>query len=168
MDTDVSPQSWLVLLPQLPAKPDYLRVKLQRRLARLGAVTVKNGVYALPLRDETTEASEWLRTELVHDKGDLIVLGSVVCAGISDDELVQRFLESSRARYDTIATGARDALANESADLRRTDLARLRKAMAQAESTDFFDCAERDEAQAVLAKLEQSLREPEARVVAGK
>src|SRR4051812_14253018 len=80
MATIVSQQSWLVLLPQLPAKPDYLRVKLQRRLARLGAVTVKNGVYALPLRDDTTEASEWLRSELVHDKGDLIVLGSVICA----------------------------------------------------------------------------------------
>jgi hypothetical protein len=91
MDTVVSPQSWLLLLPQLPAKPDYLRVKLQRRLGRLGAVLIKNGVYALPLNDENTESSEWLREELTKDGGDLIVFGSVLCAGLTDDELVKRF-----------------------------------------------------------------------------
>lgn len=96
MDTTVSPQSWLFLLPQLPAKPDYLRVKLQRRMQRLGAVLVKNGVYALPLSDETTEASEWLRSELLGEGGDLIVLGSVLCAGLTDADLMRRYLDGNQ------------------------------------------------------------------------
>ncbi|MDB5611785.1 MAG: chromate resistance protein, partial [Bradyrhizobium sp.] len=39
---------WLLLIHQLPAKPAYLRVKIWRRLQALGAVAVKNAVYALP------------------------------------------------------------------------------------------------------------------------
>ena len=39
---------WLLLIHQLPAKPAYARVKVWRRLQALGAVTVKNAVYALP------------------------------------------------------------------------------------------------------------------------
>ena len=91
MDMNVSQRSWLFLLPQLPAKPAYLRVKLQRRIQKVGAVQVKSGVYALPFSDEATEASEWLRAELARDKGELIVLAAVLCAGLTDDELSARF-----------------------------------------------------------------------------
>ncbi len=96
MDTNVSP-TWLLLLPQLPAKPDYLRVKLQRRLQKLGAASIKNGVYALPLSDANSKASERLRAELTGDKGDLIVLGAVLLAGLTDQELAQRFESSAVA-----------------------------------------------------------------------
>jgi hypothetical protein len=44
---DLAPR-WLLLLHQLPIEPAYIRVKVRRRLARLGAVPVKNSVYALP------------------------------------------------------------------------------------------------------------------------
>ena len=33
---------WLLLIHQIPRKPDYLRVKIGRRLAKLGAVAIKN------------------------------------------------------------------------------------------------------------------------------
>ena len=63
MDMNVS-TTWLVLLPQLPAKPDYLRVKLQRRLQKLGVASIKNGVYALPLSDAVSvriDENFWMR-----------------------------------------------------------------------------------------------------------
>ncbi len=81
MDTNVSSQSWLVLLPQLPPKPDYLRVKLQRRLGRLGVVQVKNGVYALPFRTETSAGCEELRAEIIRDGGELVVLARYAAPG---------------------------------------------------------------------------------------
>ena len=37
------PERWLLLIHQLPAKPAYLRVKIWRRLADIGAVAIKNG-----------------------------------------------------------------------------------------------------------------------------
>ena len=39
---------WLLLIHQIPPKPSYFRVKIWRRLQRLGAVALKNSVYVLP------------------------------------------------------------------------------------------------------------------------
>src|SRR5688500_18311720 len=33
---------WLLLIHQVPAKPDYLRVKIRRRLHRIGATALKS------------------------------------------------------------------------------------------------------------------------------
>ena len=42
---------WLLLIHQIRPKPDYFRVKIWRRLQRLGAVAIKNSVYVLPKSD---------------------------------------------------------------------------------------------------------------------
>ena len=42
------------------AKPDYLRVKIRRRLQQLGAVPIKQTVYALPRSAAAQEDFEWL------------------------------------------------------------------------------------------------------------
>jgi DNA-binding transcriptional regulator PaaX len=41
-------REWLLLIHQIPPKPDYFRVKVRRRLDRLGSVALKNSVYVLP------------------------------------------------------------------------------------------------------------------------
>lgn len=46
---------WLIFLYRLPPRPDYLRVKLQRRLRRLGARALRNGVHVLPDGEEFQE-----------------------------------------------------------------------------------------------------------------
>jgi hypothetical protein len=48
-----APASWILLIHQLPPRPAYFRVKTWRQLQSLGAVALKNTVYAL--------------AELVHD-----------------------------------------------------------------------------------------------------
>jgi len=52
---------WLLLIHQLPPKPDYFRVKVWRRLQRIGAVAIKSSVYALPHTDQAAEDFQWLR-----------------------------------------------------------------------------------------------------------
>ena len=51
-----------------------MRVKVSRRLARVGAVALKNSVYVLPKNDGTTEDFEWVRREIVQDGGDATVV----------------------------------------------------------------------------------------------
>ena len=46
---------WLLLIHHLPPKPDYLRVKVRRRLHGIGAAPLKNSVYVLPHSDEALE-----------------------------------------------------------------------------------------------------------------
>ena len=52
---------WLLLIHQIPPKPAYLRVKVGRRLQGLGAVAIKNSVYALPRGDQALEDFQWVR-----------------------------------------------------------------------------------------------------------
>jgi hypothetical protein len=97
---------WLLFLHQLPPKPDYLRVKVRRRLKGLGAALVKNTVYVLPNSDEALEDFQWLREEIVAQGGTAIVAEASFVEGISDEE-VHAMVESARAdSADTEAAGS--------------------------------------------------------------
>jgi hypothetical protein len=61
---------WVLLIHQIPPKPDYLRVKIGRRLQRVGAIAVKNSVYVLPDGDQSVEDFQWIRREIVDGGGD--------------------------------------------------------------------------------------------------
>ncbi len=78
---------WLLFIHQLPPKPDYLRVKVRRRLRRLGAVAVKQTVYLLPNTDEALEDFHWLREEVEAEGGSAVIAEVAFVAGISDEEL---------------------------------------------------------------------------------
>ena len=82
---------WLLLITQLPPKPDYLRVKVRRRLRRLGAVPIKQTVYVLPHSDESLEDFQWLRQEIESDGGSAIIAEAALVEGISDEELDAMF-----------------------------------------------------------------------------
>jgi hypothetical protein len=79
---------WLLLIHQLPPKPDYLRVKVRRRLLRLGAAALKNTVYALPNTDEALEDLTWLVREIEGDGGNAMLCEATFVDGIGDEEVV--------------------------------------------------------------------------------
>jgi hypothetical protein len=78
---------WLLLIHQLPPTPNYLRVKVRRRLRRLGAVALKQTVYVLPNTDEALEDFQWLRQEIDSAGGSAIIAESRFVEGISDEEI---------------------------------------------------------------------------------
>jgi hypothetical protein len=59
---------------QLPAHPSNARVKVWRRLQRIGAVALKNGVHVLPDSSQAMEDFEWLRGEVGVLGGEASVL----------------------------------------------------------------------------------------------
>lgn len=75
--------TWLLLLPQIPAKPDYLRVKLWRRLQRLGAVAVKNAAWVLPATAGAMEDFQWLIREIEADGGEAVLCEARFVTGLS-------------------------------------------------------------------------------------
>jgi hypothetical protein len=80
---------WLLLFHQIPPKPDYVRVKVWRRLQRLGAVPVKNAVWVLPYSEQALEDFRWLLQEIVAGGG----VGSL-CRGEFVDGLRVRDIEA--------------------------------------------------------------------------
>ena len=99
---------WLLLIHQLPAKPAYVRVKIWRRLQALGAVTVKNAVYALPANSETREDFAWLAKEIVESEGEAIVCEANFIEGLSDRDLRGLFDGARDEDYGRIAGEARE------------------------------------------------------------
>src|SRR5690242_1875312 len=78
---------WLLLIHQLPPTPNYLRVKVRRRLRRLGAIALKQTVYVLPNTDEALEDFQWLRQEIGGAVGSAIIAESRFVEGITDEEM---------------------------------------------------------------------------------
>ena len=82
---------WLLLIHQVPPKPDYLRVKVRRRLHRLGALPLKSSVYVLPETEENLEDLQWLANEIVADGGDATICSATMLSGVSDADLATHF-----------------------------------------------------------------------------
>ena len=88
---------WLLLIQQIPPKPDYLRVKIGRRLQRVGAVAVKNSVYVLPDTPQAYEDFQWIRTEIVSGGGDASICRADFVDGLTGDELRYAFRTARNA-----------------------------------------------------------------------
>jgi len=157
---------WLLLIHQLPAKPAYARVKVWRRVQALGAVIVKNAVYALPSSEETQEDFAWLAREIVELGGEALVCEAELVEGLDDAELRGMFVAARNEAYGRLAAEA-DALATrlagEASEAQRGDVAsqtaRLRKQLSEVAAIDFFEADGREAAERRIAGLEQRLNQ---------
>jgi len=157
-------ERWLLLIHQLPPKPAYFRVKIWRRLNDLGAILIKNAVYALPANAETQEDFEWLLREIVEGGGEAVVCEARLIDGLSDHQAHDLFNAARDADYHAIAEEAR-ALAsdlNEGLEAeKRTELkarlTRLKTRRDAAVAIDFFGANGRETADGLIAGLQGKL-----------
>jgi hypothetical protein len=157
---------WLLLIHQLPTKPAYLRVKVWRRLQALGAVTVKNTVYALPSNEQTQEDLEWLLKEIADGGGEALICEARLIDGLSDQEVRALFNRARDADYESLAkevSALGETLAGpEGPDFRadaRAKLAKLKASVQQVVAIDFFGANGRETVDGLLATLESVLQE---------
>src|SRR5262245_51473351 len=91
--------SWLMLIHQVPNSPAYLRVKMWRRLQKIGAVAVKNAVYVLPPSDQSSEDFHWIAREIIESGGDASVCEATFIEGITTSELIALFQAARETDY---------------------------------------------------------------------
>jgi len=154
---------WLLLIHQIPPKPDYFRVKVWRRLQRLGAVAIKNSVYVLPKNDQTQEDFQWVLREIVEGRGEASLCEARFVEGLSDEQVEALFQVARGAEYDQIAEEARrlaeSPLPDEQREAtRRTqleiDLTRLKRRLAEVVAIDFFGAPGREAAEGLVSGVE--------------
>lgn len=158
---------WLLLIHQLPPKPDYFRVKIWRRLQRLGAVAIKNSVYVLPKNDQTREDFQWVLREIVEGNGEASICEANFVDGLSDEQVEALFQTAREAEYREIAQDAR-RLADiplpraRLEDNRRTqieiDFARLKRRFADVVAIDFFGAPGREATEGLVSGVETRIR----------
>lgn len=141
---------WLLLIHQLPAKPDYFRVKIWRRLQRLGAVAIKNAVYLLPSTAQAAEDFQWVRREIVAAGGEAAVCQAAFVDGLSDAHIEALFRAQRDAEYAAFAHVA-DELARVRGREVVGELGRLERRFAEIVALDFFGATGRRAAEAALA-----------------
>ena len=88
---------------QLPARPTNLRVRIWRKLQKLGAVAIKNSVYVLPATEKTHEDFQWLKQEIESAGGEAAVFRAGSVEGATDEEIIAAFRDARDAEFDAIA-----------------------------------------------------------------
>ena len=157
---------WLLFIHQLPSHPSNLRVTTWRRLQQIGAIPLKQAVYALPDTPDAREDFEWLKTEVKSAGGDASVFAAGNVDAWSDDALIEEFRGARQDLYEELGRDVEKAL-KRSASARRPKgtrapaLRRLldifRERLVAAEKIDFFGSAGRDRVLTVLRQLEDQI-----------
>jgi hypothetical protein len=159
----VEPFRWWLLIHQIPPRPPYLRTKIARRLARLGAVAVKNSVYVLPANDGTLEDLQWVRREVVAGGGEAFVCEARFVDGLTEADTEDLFRTARDADYHALAGELRTVVAaarkRKQPDREATAavIERARKRFDEIVAIDFFAASGREVAAGLLEELEQRL-----------
>lgn len=157
--------AWLLLIHQIPATPAYLRIKIGRRLARVGALALKGSVYALPANDTSREDFSWVRREIVDGGGEAVVLSATTVEGLSDEELERMFQDARAKDYAELAAelaSLAEAGRSEKSRERQGALAELGKLelrFREVQRVDFFRVGAGAELGAQIEQLKQALEQ---------
>ncbi len=168
---------WLLLIHQIPPAPAYLRVKVGRHLQRIGAVAIKNSVYALPVGDEAQEDLQWVLREVTKGGGDASIVEARFVEGLGDGQVVALFHGAREADYRELAAQAREVAAGfpkrgPPVASRRAEaagqVARLRRRLAEVVAIDFFGAPGREAVEGLVAGLEDRMKPEDAANETGK
>ena len=165
---DRHPDRWLLLIHQLPPTPPYFRVKIGRHLARIGAVAIKNSVYALPATAQTREDFAWVYREISSGGGEASVCEARLVEGLSDEQLEALFHAARNADYEALTEDVRAAqkafpkrgtLSAHRREEIATSVIGLNKRLAEIAAIDFFAATGRVTLDGLLRGLDARLHE---------
>jgi hypothetical protein len=170
MGIKTSDQEWILLIHQLPPQPTNLRVRIWRKLQKLGAVAIKNSVYVLPFNEKTHEDFQWLKQEIESSSGEATVFRAGAVEGATNAELSAAFRKARDEEYAQI-TAELDGLTGAIREQRRgghlsagrmgnyeADLDRLHKELERVVSVDFFSATGRSPAVSAYERCHNALR----------
>jgi hypothetical protein len=159
-------QEWMLLIHLLPPKPTNLRVGTWRKLQKLGAVSIKNSVYALPFNDKTHEDFQWLKQEIEAAGGEATVFRAGAVEGATNDEIVASFHKARDEDYAKLTaeldslTGAirEQERGGHLSDKYESELDKLHAELDRVVSTDFFNAKGKTSAQSAYERCQKVLR----------
>ena len=167
-------QAWILLVHQLPARPTNLRVRIWRKLQKLGAVAIKNSVYVLPANEKTHEDFQWLKQEIESAGGEAAVFEANSVEGATDNEIVAAFRKARDEEFANL-TAQLDGLAGSVREQTRgrhltagrlasheTELDRLHAELERVVENDFFEAKARSAALKSYERCQELLRAAQA------
>jgi hypothetical protein len=156
---------WLFFFYTVPAKPGNLRMKVWRRLIKMGAASLKGSVYILPYSEDHLEALHWLSGEVSSLGGEAAFAKVERIETMGDEEIVSLFQAERQNDYVRIAT-ALEALEAQLSSLEQQQdpkglervkgtFQKLLKDYRAVQGIDFFHCPQGANLQEQLEQFEE-------------
>ena len=142
----------MFLAYRLPREPSTPRITLWRKLRRLGAAQLLDGLVVLPLDSRTREQLEWLADEVVEARGEATIWIAESASAAQERALASRMAEAVAREYEALIAEAGEEL-GESAAERRRRLRRLRRELQAIRRRDYFPPPEREAARTAIEDL---------------
>ena len=161
--------NWLIFLPQLPATPSSLRVKVWRKMRAAGALGLQNGVWLLPqtplqerflnsllahIRQEDESANGWILTAQTMDLST--EQDFMACLGAERDEEYSELIEQCAGFLEEVekesAVGKFTFAELEEAE---DDLRKLDRWLRKIQQRDFSGASLREQAGEMCASCRQ-------------
>ncbi|MGZ6799302.1 MAG: Chromate resistance protein ChrB [Mycobacteriaceae bacterium] len=143
---------WVLLVYRLPREPSTPRSSVWRRLRRLGAAQLGDGLVALPADARTREQLDWVAAEVQEAGGQAMVWLAHPSSEAEERQVVHALQEARAREYAELHAAAVVALEAPVAEQRRS-LAKLRRRMREVRRRDFFPPPQRGLADAAMAAL---------------
>ncbi len=145
-------EEWVLLAYRVPREPSAPRIAVWRKLRRLGALQLGDGLVALPRTPQTQEQLEWLADDVGAAGGQASLWFARPATRAQERELAERASQRAADEYTTVLAAAKEARRNDEATRKRT-VARLRRTLRAIRARDWFDAPERREAERVVDAL---------------
>jgi hypothetical protein len=137
---------------RLPREPSTPRIAIWRRLKRLGAAQLLDGLVGLPLDARNKEQLEWVADQVAEAGGHVTIWIGRPASRSDEEALVRSLTEAASLDYRALIDDARQAI-NEDPVARRRTLARLRRELRRIGLRDHFPPQGAEEARRALADL---------------
>jgi hypothetical protein len=143
---------WVLLSYRLPREPSTPRIGVWRKLERLGAARLGDGLVALPADARTREQLDWLAEEIAEAGGVATVWLATPGSAVQERAVAQAMQAARAGEYQAVIEQARATAAGSAAERERA-ARRLRGELRRIARRDFFPPAEREVARAAVEAL---------------
>ena len=148
----------MLLAYRLPREPSTPRIAIWRKLKRLGAAQLLDGLVALPLDSRNRERLEWIAEEVTDAAGEATIWVGELSSAAQERELAARMSEAVAGDYRAVIEEA-GKLRAQAPGRQRRSLGRLRRELRRIRARDYFPPPERELARQAVEQLGGALEE---------
>lgn len=147
---------WVLLAYRIPREPSTPRIAVWRKLRRLGAVQLLDGLVGLPADARTKEHLEWIADEVIAAGGEANIWLAHPATKAQERALAAQMAGDVEAQYDAIVEESSTAL-DSNPGTRKRIAARLRRDLKRIRQRDHFPKRGYERAAAAIDGLEASI-----------
>lgn len=137
----MSRSKWVLLAYRLPREPSTPRITLWRKLKRLGAAQILDGLVGLPGNPRNREQFDWLAEGILEAGGEASIWTAEAATNPQQRAIAEGMASSVGEEYSSLLKQVAE-LQDAGAPYPVRSIRRLRRQLREIQSRDYFHCPE--------------------------